>query len=138
MRTLEQEYASTVLPYIEEIAIKKEAFRKSYGNMAHQLPVLIRTAGLVQALHFVDSRTSKPLQQQLLMDLALTVGCSGTDEFLKTARKAELAEYIHLTQRTLSALLWFKRYAQSILNVEAGDEDTETQAEQEAANEHTP
>jgi CRISPR-associated protein Cmr5 len=45
----------------------------------------------------------------------------GTNLFA-TARKAQLGEYMRLTQHTLAALLWFKRYAQSVLGVQQGED----------------
>lgn len=112
--------------------------RKQYGSMAHKLPILIRTAGLSQALAFVEARHRReppkpnPPQLQLLRDLEQVLRdnslLQGTNLFA-VARNAELGEYMRLTQHTLAALLWFKRYAQSVLGVQQGEE-----AEEEAAN----
>ena len=88
--------------------------------MAHKLPILIRTAGLAQALAFVDAR-GKDSQKQLLQDLAGTVGKQNSVSLLRRAREAELSEYMLLTQQVMAALLWYKRFAQSVLGVEASD-----------------
>jgi CRISPR/Cas system CMR subunit Cmr4 (Cas7 group RAMP superfamily) len=45
---------------------------------------------------------------------------TGTN-FFATVRKVELGDYMHLTQHTMAALLWFKRYAQSVLGVQLID-----------------
>ncbi len=100
-----------------------EIERKKYGAMAHKLPVLIRTAGLAQALGFLDAKSSEKMNGRLLEDLASTLGKS-QDELLRHSRgddNQSLGDYLRLTQETLAALLWYKRFAQSVLGVEQGE-----------------
>lgn len=118
MQTRDQKYAAAVYKQIVEIKKKKKEQYTPYGAIAHKLPVLIRTAGLAQALEFVNSR-GKEEQKQLLADLAATIGQSDTVTLLKRAREVELGEYMRLTQQVLAALLWYKRFAQSVLGVDA-------------------
>lgn len=94
---------------------------KRYGSLAHKLPVLIRTAGLVQALAFVQAR-GKREGQQLLNDLAATIGMTDGEALVTASRNAPLLPYMRLTRTALDALLWYKRFAQSILEVEVTDE----------------
>jgi CRISPR-associated protein Cmr5 len=117
MQTRDQKYAVDVYERVSKV---KEADRKRYGAIAHKLPILIRTAGLVQALAFVDSR-----QKQLLNDLAGTIGKPNSDTLLSRAREANLSEYMRLTQQVMAALLWYKRFAQSVLGVNASDAEDE-------------
>ena len=121
MQTLDQQYSATayeqVLSIKEDKEYKKNEEYKKYGAMAHKLPILIHTAGLAQALEFVHSR-GKPVQKHLLDHLAITVGQGDTDKLLQTVRGASLSGYIRLTRQILAALLWYKRFAQSILNVD--------------------
>lgn len=119
MQTREQKYAADA--YSRAKAIKKED-RASYGSMAHSLPILIRRAGLAQALSFVESR-GNATQHQLLSDLQATVGC--TEPLPQAARNANLPEYILLTRQVMDALLWYKRFAQSVLDIHAGDTKSE-------------
>lgn len=130
MRTLEQRFASDVYEKVNAYAQahpQDDPQRKRYGAMAQELPVLIHTAGLAQALAFVDAKATganeKPYRQ-LLDDLA------GVLEFADRAKLAEksrevptLAEYADLTRRALLALTWFKRFSQSILKVDATQGD---------------
>lgn len=120
MYTRDQKFAIDVFDRVSKV---KKDDQIGYGSMAHKLPILIRTAGLAQALAFVDSRGT-PAQQQLLKDLAGTVG---KPELLKAARELELNEYIRLTQQVMEALLWYKRFAQSVLGVDTSQ--TEEQAQ---------
>jgi CRISPR-associated protein Cmr5 len=119
MKTRDQEYASDTVQKVS--AVKKNLNaddRNRYGAMAHQLPILIRTAGLAQALAFLETRDSHG-HKQLLKDLAATVGLPTT--LVQRAREAPLEEYMHLTRQVMAALLWYKRFAQSILEIKASD-----------------
>jgi len=126
MQTLDQQYSATA--YKQVLSIKEDKEYKKYGAMAHKLPILIHTAGLVQALEFVHSR-GKPVQKILLDHLAITIlGKGDAEALLQTVRSASLSGYIRLTRQILAALLWYKRFAQSILDVDA----TEALGEDEA------
>jgi CRISPR-associated protein Cmr5 len=93
----------------------------SYGVMAHKLPILIHTAGLAQALAFLQAR-GNPTQRELLNDLADTIGLENSQQLLINARTSQINEYILLTRQVRAALLWYKRFAQSELHVDVGDE----------------
>jgi CRISPR-associated protein Cmr5 len=94
--------------------------------MAHKLPVLVRTAGLAQALSFVEARGENP-QRQLLDDLAATLGYQdGRAGLLAESRNAELSQYMYVTKQVLHALLWYKRFAQSVLDVQTAEADDNT------------
>lgn len=118
MQTLDQKYALDVYKRVSQV--KKED-RDSYGGMAHKLPILIRTSGLAQALTYVESRGNSA-QKQLLSDLAATLQ---TPNLTTAAITAHLADYMYLTQQTMAALLWYKRFAQSVLDVQPGDTTSE-------------
>jgi CRISPR-associated protein Cmr5 len=116
MQTREQIYATGVYELVSRVSA---ANKEKYGSMAHKLPVLIRSAGLVQALVFAATRDSE--QRQLLTDLATVLEFPDEHALLNAARTAKLGEYMLLTEHALAALLWFKRYAQSILKVAAAE-----------------
>lgn len=98
-----------------------EVMRKKYGSMSHRLPLLIRTAGLAQALAFVEARGDAG-GKKLLEDMADILEFDGKKNLLKSSREAELPEYMLLTRRVLAALTWYKRFSQSVLGVESGAE----------------
>jgi CRISPR-associated protein Cmr5 len=86
--------------------------------------VLIRTAGLAQALGFLDAKSSEEMNKRLLNDLADTLGKS-RNQLLEESRgdaAQSLGDYLRLTQDALAALLWYKRFAQSVLDVDAGEQ----------------
>ena len=138
MQTREQEYALRSHKQIQELDMPSinKVYRDQYGALCHKLPILIRTAGLTQALAFVATRKGEgPYNgpfHRLLHDLALTVGYKDGDtaetsaeaRLLAASRTAHLSEYMYLTQRVLAALVWYKRFAESVLDVTA-DADLE-------------
>ena len=131
MQTRDQKYAADVYERVKKIeATPGDKAAKSYGSFAHKLPILIRTAGLAQALAFVEARgveiknsKEKKTGDLFLRDLAGTVGEQDAATLLRRVRTVELGEYIRLTQQVMDALLWYKRFAQSVLGVEQGDDE---------------
>ncbi|MEI2693362.1 MAG: type III-B CRISPR module-associated protein Cmr5 [Anaerolineae bacterium] len=126
MQSREQQYAASVYARVESFRAQhsdeRDRDRKRYGSMAHKLPILVRQAGLVQALAFIQSRNKAPTNQ-LLDDLAQTVGANTTANLLDRSRRANLVEYIYLTDQVMLALKWYKRFAQSVLKVDPTDDD---------------
>lgn len=121
MPSLEQQYAATIYNQISDYPgrfAEDSPERKSYGSMAHTLPILVRQAGLAQALAFVQSRRKDPYDK-LLEHLTAAVG---ETDLLAASRQVELSDYIYLTERVMLALKWYKRFAQSVLKVDTTDE----------------
>lgn len=115
MQTREQVYATAVYALVGEVTAEE---KQKYGSMAHKLPALIRNAGLAQALAFVSTRTDAEKLLDHLEQVVRTAGALAPDDrLLERSRKAELSEYMLLTQHVLAALLWFKRYVESVWDV---------------------
>ncbi len=110
MKTRNQEIASDVFTRIS--AHKGKEKISEYKSMAEKLPVLVHTAGLAQALSFLETRDSK-MAKQLLEDLSATLGCS--DLSGDSRNTTNLQDYLHLTRQVQLALLWYKRFATSVL-----------------------
>lgn len=136
--TREQRYATAVFSQIKPLIphedepkdSPRQKERKAYGSLAHKLPVLIRTAGLAQALAFVKARNKAGSPQHTLLDhleavLHTSGVLSGDQHLVERSRSAEFEEYMRLTQGALEALLWFKRFAQSELKVQSAADDAE-------------
>ena len=115
MITRDQQRAQTALDHVQALAA---TLHDDYGRMAHKLPILIRTAGLAQALAVVETR-GKDGHKKLLKDLSKNV--LNNDGLLEKSRSADLLKYMQLTNEVLACCLWYKRCAQSVLNIEAGD-----------------
>ncbi len=132
MLTREQRYATKIFEQVTELEQASPEKKTKYGSMAHKLPVLIRVAGLSQALHFVHSRGNDD-QKLLLKHLAYTLDMhddkgekaqSAVEKLLDNSRTAQLSMYMYLTHQALAALLWYKRFAQSVLKVESAEDET--------------
>lgn len=126
MLTRSQQYAARIFEQVSELRTAQEATRKKYGSTALRLPVLVRTAGLAQALAFVES---KEPGQQLLCHLAAVLGEPDRTCLLERSRKAGLLDYMHLTYKVSGALIWYSRFAQSVLGIKPGDEPEEGERE---------
>lgn len=131
MKTIHQRLAADIYTRINTVYDEyDEAFHKKYGTMAHKMPVLVHTAGLMQAVAFVHAKGSKnDAWKRFLNDLAQTLEFSRPEydgeALLRDAQSAEIGDYILLTRRVSNALLWYKRFVESILKVEQGHEDEE-------------
>lgn len=123
MNTREQKYAATIFNQVSKLP---QGDWQKYGTMAHKLPVLVRTAGLVQALSFVEAR-GNDTQRLLLSHLAETVGERDRQALLARSRESSLTDYMRLSQMVMTALLWYKRFAQSVLGVDASEEVPDAQ-----------
>lgn len=124
LQTRSQRYATDVLTYVQSIYSKTnkgDKLRNEYGSMAHKLPVLIRTAGLSQALSFVAAR-GQTGAKELLEDLSKVLKEENGEALQTKVHAATLPTYMRLTQDALYALLWFKRFAQSVLEVDASED----------------
>ena len=117
MLTREQRFADKIFGQVEEISkLGDQSKKDEYKSMTENFPVLVRTAGLAQALHFVESRNEK-----LVEHLSITLEIQGNDgkekrkNLLEKSRRATLDEYIYLTEKVLTALQWYKRFSGSLL-----------------------
>lgn len=132
--TRDQQYAAQIFEQVNRLP--KEDYQK-YGTMAHKLPILIRTAGLTQAFVFVEAR-GEAAQQKILDHLAevlyaaKVLPAEGRDALRTQIFSAPLGDYMVLTQKILTALVWYKRFAQSILKVGPG-EDSEASSGQKGS-----
>ncbi len=128
--TREQRRAELVYKTLKPYADRDQSYRDNYGSMALRFPALVRSAGLMQALAFVDSR-GKEEHRDFVYDLAAVLAkLNQHDEedreqafrwLFKQARTADLPHYLHLTRETLAVADWFKRFAQSILKAKGVD-----------------
>lgn len=122
--TLQQKRAALAFQHVEPLSLPTAdaTERDEYGTMAQKLPVLIRTAGLCQALHFVKSR-KKPALTRLLDHLAQQMkrtdaGISDAKSLCEKVREADLSTYVWMSREALASAEWYARLSQSELNVD--------------------
>jgi CRISPR-associated protein Cmr5 len=124
--TLEQQRAGLAFEQIKDLSNRREEeAKRDYAPMAQKLPILIRSAGLCQALHFVRSRHKRPVLAELLDHLAAQL--RRTDPTIadgaglcERARQAGLTDYLWMTREALACAEWYARLSQSELGVERG------------------
>jgi CRISPR-associated protein Cmr5 len=131
IRTREQVRAQKAFEHAESLKNSDGRGEKDdYGRYAHKLPILIRTAGLAQAIAFTEAK-DRGGALKLLDHLAEQAQACGLLEGGKTvnrtvlgaaSRSADLAAYRMLTHEIQACLVWYKRFAVSVLDVEAGED----------------
>jgi len=100
--------------------------RRIYGGLCHSFPVMVRSCGLCQALAFSEAKASDKANERgkahafLLMHVKQIAGVDG--DLLDAVRKADTVEYMLYTRRVLSAWIYFKRFAESVLGVKSAKE----------------
>ncbi len=129
MPTLDQTRAKLAFADITEVKKLDEAGRKKYASMVHAMPSLLRSAGLSQALHFVQSRKNddqKRLVEHFAKQLSrLNAKIKTSDDLLREVRESELSMYLRMTQEALACANWYRRFVQGELRIEAGSSDDE-------------
>ncbi len=117
--TRDQRYAKVIYEQVVKLEPKKEEdWVKDYGRLANNLPVLVKKAGLAQALSFAEAKGGAG-RERLLKDLQAAIEEISRRQInlMERSRKAELSEYLWLTQQVMTALHWYKRFARSVLEV---------------------
>ncbi len=113
--TREQERAKLAHAQVRAIAQKDAKAQQKYRTITRKAQALIRTAGLCQALHFIDSKDDyKALNAHLQDHLAKHMGLQG--DILDRARACELSDYLAVTREVLSCLTWQCRMVDALLD----------------------
>jgi CRISPR-associated protein Cmr5 len=126
MRTRAQEHLALAERLVSEAERKSKEVQSIYGGLCHSFPVMVRTCGLCQALAFSTAKaTGKEATARvqahtlLLKHVGEVIGCDGDSlSIFKKVREADTLDYMHQTRLVLTAWVYFKRFAVSILKVE--------------------
>ncbi len=134
MASRDQQRAARAYEDVSRYLNKDEASRKKYATMVYKLPSLLQTAGLCQTLHFAAGRSggkdgdSRAVVEHLAGQLHRVNGViTNADSLLERARRAELAEYLALTDEAMACAAWYRRLVQGVLKIDpsdAGEGDT--------------
>ncbi len=76
-------------------------------------PSLLRQAGLVQALAFLQTRSDEG--KALVTDLAQGLDHKDAKSLQEAAHEAALPVYMSLTRNVVALAVWFRRFAQAEL-----------------------
>ncbi|CUU08152.1 CRISPR-associated protein, Cmr5 family [Armatimonadetes bacterium GBS] len=127
VKTRAQQDMEQALACVHKVKEESEKVRQIYGGLCHSFPVLVRTCGLCQAIAFSadkaqsDEQARAKAHQLLLEHVAQILGLPHQN-LLDEILKADAATYLRHTRRVLSAWVYFKRFAVSILKVQSGGE----------------
>lgn len=124
MQTNQQKFSTSAFKQVQTIKNQDDQYRQKYGSMSHKLPLLIRSAGLAQAFAFIRAK-KEPAYNDLLDHIAETIqwpGATNGEKLVEKSRHEHLDGYILLTRRVSSALIWYKRFAESELGISANQD----------------
>jgi len=136
--TRQQRLMQRALHHVDEVKGKGEGVRSIYGGLCHRLPVLIRTCGLCAALAFVHSKSQgesgdgRREAHRLLLEhcgailsdhAGLGIGNGSGRELINTVQGLDVRGYVLAQRVLLEALVFHKRFAESVLGVEPGSGD---------------
>ncbi len=102
-----------------------ETQRTRYGGLCHKVPVMIRTCGLCQTVAFMESKKAKEKSHERMLEHIAAILGADASGLATAVAKMPTVEYMHKTRLLLEALVYYKRFAVSILKAEAdaGGED---------------
>ncbi|CQR53503.1 type III-B CRISPR module-associated protein Cmr5 [Paenibacillus riograndensis] len=120
MKSAAHTYAEKAMQSIRSVEADPDCNNKDYGRLCLLFPSMVQVNGLRLTVAFFQSKgkSQKTLHQRYLQDLAAAVGSAAWETGLSTN---DMMDYRDLTRHVLQAAVWFKRYAEAILKVEAAD-----------------
>ena len=130
MQTRSQQVSKLVFEQIASLDLPEDK-KKSYGSLCHNFPVMVLRSGLSQAVAFVlvksKENNDSPYGKFLSHLSTLTNGTNNEtpQQFQERINALPLAEYQRLTRIILMGSIWYKRFAESLLGVEAGNDEGE-------------
>ncbi|OBZ15727.1 type III-B CRISPR module-associated protein Cmr5 [Bacillus sp. FJAT-27264] len=123
MRSADHHYAEIAFKHVSSLIGDSNA--ESYGQLCHRFPIMVQTNGLRLTIIFFQAKVKNQLKQSKVFDQYLQhmQEVLGIDNWSK-AVALQNADYLHLTRKALKASVWFKRYAEALLNVTQANEMT--------------
>jgi CRISPR-associated protein Cmr5 len=121
MMTRSQQYAKAIAEQVKDVKGKSLKIQKQYGALCHRFPIMVLRNGLAQAVGFLAAKSKNTSAHGLLLGHIAAHLDSGANaaSYQTHVNQADIAEYRHLTREALAAAVWYKRFAESLLNVDA-------------------
>lgn len=122
--TRSQQLMQTAERLVREVhdAHSENEVGKTYGGLCHEFPVMVRTCGLCQAVAFSldkagnNDKPREKAHELLLRHVACILGVERND-LGRHIQRLSTVDYMLATRKVVSAWLFFKRFAVSILKV---------------------
>ena len=137
MKTRSQDYSKIVFEQISALELPKDK-QKIYGSLCHTFPLMVMRSGLSQSVAFVlvkaklqdrlEDRHKESMPHKVFLENLASLSGLLLDEgrvprkFQEKTHELELFEYMRITRKILAASIWYKRFAESLLGVEAGED----------------
>ncbi|GJL72545.1 MAG: hypothetical protein NMNS01_17440 [Nitrosomonas sp.] len=125
MKTRAQQYSQQVYQQIAELDFADKKQEKLYGSICHQFPIMVLRAGLAQSVAFlwIKAESGKPAYEKFMQHLSTITGFEGEtrEVFQQRIHRMPIDEYRRTTHIILNACIWYKRFAESLLNVQSGE-----------------
>ncbi|MGH9176739.1 MAG: type III-B CRISPR module-associated protein Cmr5 [Vicinamibacterales bacterium] len=124
VRTRQQRDLEIAVRHIREVQTSPmtQTERDRYGGLCHTFPILVLTNGLCQAVAFLaDKGANKPegAHRTLLGHVAELLEIDRSN-LLSAIQNAAVLDYIRYSERIIEAWVFYKRFAVSMLDVDAG------------------
>jgi len=109
--------------------------RKIYGGFCHTFPVLVRSCGLCQAMAFVEAKAADKGERgiayqtlrkhvyEILRDGHLCGKAQNAVQLSAELTTLPTERYALATRLLLNAWVYYKRFAESILDVKSGEQE---------------
>jgi CRISPR-associated protein Cmr5 len=123
MKTRAQQDMELAARLVQDVRSQDKETQQIYGGLCHSFPVMVRTCGLCQALAFSQAKAGdgqdarEKAHRLLLQHVQKVLALNG--DVLQVVREASATQYMLYTRRVLSAWVYFKRFAESILEVKS-------------------
>lgn len=131
MKTRAQQDMELAAKLVQEVTGHDKETQQIYGGLCHSFPVMVRTCGLCQAIAFSQAKAgggdgSRERAHRLILQHVQKVleELGVQDDLLRALREASASDYMLYTRRVLSAWVYFKRFAESILKVSSGQQES--------------
>ncbi len=109
MQTRQQQWAQEAFQRVQKL---EEPQKKEYRYLARRFPGLVHECGLAQAMAYLQNNEKNEERKSMLKHLEEILEIEG---LAQSSRKAELSEYLFLSQRVMEAAGWLKRYAEALI-----------------------
>lgn len=124
MPTQSQQYARTIYQQIHAIQGRNNDFCKDYGRLCNRFPSLVLHNGLAQTLGFLTAKAGGNVRsaEGVFLGQLAEILHQPPNQLLDGVINAPLPDYRRLTRQALAAAIWYKRFAQSVLGIDATGE----------------
>jgi CRISPR-associated protein Cmr5 len=134
-RTRSQQQMAQALQHVLAVQSQGDTTAKAYGGWCHTVPALILANGLCQTVAFLEDKSKadpskgpspKAQAARLVREhIAEVIDAGSADRLAGVVSQASLSQYMHQTRTVLAAWIYYKRFAVSLLGVQAGEDRSE-------------